>query len=155
MNLSMGSDSENKIAAGINTGIVSIDAAQNLPPSRFEKIYAAGLYAISSFLVIFVNKWILTSYSFPSFMFLAAIQFLSTSLILGALSLFNRVEIPPLNRAIFVEVLPITCMFLCNVLSGLGSTQALNLPMFTALRRFSILFTMLGEMYLLGSHVLS
>ena len=41
-------------------------------------------------------------------------------------------------------------MFLANVVTGLGSTRALNLPMFTALRRFSIWMTMMGEWYILG-----
>lgn len=142
----MGSESDMKIAA--TTGI-AIESSQ-ATPTRFEKIAAAILYAASSFLVIFVNKWVLSTYKFPSFMFLAAVQFFSTSLIIGILGLLNRIEIPPLNRAIFLEVVPITFMFLGNVLSGLGSTQALNLPMFTALRRFSILFTMLGEIFILG-----
>ncbi len=146
----MGSDSEIKVAS--QNGIVYDGDAENQPPTKFEKIFSAFLYAISSFFVIFVNKWVLSTYNFPSFLFLAAVQFLSTSLVLGLLSLMNKIEIPPLSRGIFFEVLPITAMFLGNVLSGLGSTQALNLPMFTALRRFSILFTMLGEMFVLGNN---
>jgi solute carrier family 35 protein len=82
-------------------------------------------------------------------MFLAATQFLATTVILTVLSLTKKIEIPPLNRGILLEVLPISLMFLGNVITGLGSTQSLNLPMFTALRRFSILITMLGEFFLL------
>ena len=147
----MGSDSEDKVA--LVTGIPAAKDGAVVAPTRFEKVSAAALYAVSSFLVIFVNKWVLSSYAFPSFMLLAAVQFLSTSIILGFLSLIGKIDIPPLTRSIFMEVIPITSMFLGNVLSGLGSTQALNLPMFTALRRFSILFTMIGEMIILKKEV--
>ena len=147
----MGSDSEDKVA--LVTGIPQSKDTSPSPPTRVEKFFAAALYAVSSFLVIFVNKWVLSTYAFPSFMVLAAVQFLSTSIILGFLCLIGKIDIPPLSRSIFLEVIPITCMFLGNVLTGLGSTQALNLPMFTALRRFSILFTMIGEMIVLKKEV--
>jgi len=118
-----------------------------------EKLGSAVFYGVSSFAVIFINKWVLSTYSFPNFMFLAATQFLATSVVLTALSFTKKIEIPPLNRGIILEVLPISLMFLGNVVTGLGSTQSLNLPMFTALRRFSILMTMLGEFFLLKREV--
>ena len=96
--------------------------------SKFEKIFSALFYAFSSLGVIFVNKIVLTSYNFQ---------------------LFDVIETSQLTRDIFFEILPISGMFLANVVFGLGGTGSLNLPMFTALRRFSILFTLIGEYYIL------
>ena len=52
---------------------------------------------------------------------------------------------PYLTIDICKQIIPISLMFLANIICGLGSTKSLNLPMFTALRRFSILFTMIAE----------
>jgi solute carrier family 35 protein len=120
-------------------------------PKNADRIAAALFYGVSSLLVVFVNKIVLSNYDFPSFLFLAMMQFLSSCLALGVLSLMHRVDIPRLSCTVLLEVMPISAMFLGNVVSGLGSTQALNLPMFTALRRFSILMTMIGEYLVLGT----
>lgn len=120
-------------------------------PKNADRIAAALFYGVSSLLVVFVNKIVLSNYGFPSFLFLAMMQFVSSCIALGALSLMHRVDIPKISFSVLFEVLPISAMFLGNVVSGLGSTQALNLPMFTALRRFSILMTMIGEYLVLGT----
>lgn len=114
------------------------------------KIFSAIFYGISSVLVIFTNKWLLTEFHFPYFKFVATVQFFTTSLILFILALMKKVDIPWPSYSIIREILPISLMFLGNVLCGLGSSNALNIPMFTALRRFSILMTMCGEWFLLG-----
>lgn len=119
--------------------------------SGLDRFLAALFYAISSLLVVFVNKIVLTTYEFPSFLFLACMQFLATCLVLAVLSIMRRIELPRLSFDVMREVLPVSLMFLGNVISGLGSTQALNLPMFTALRRFSIMMTMIGEYFVLSS----
>lgn len=58
-------------------------------------------------------------------------------------------ELPGLDPAVFRAIAPISLFYFGNVLAGLGGTASLNLPMFTALRRFSIALTMLGEYYVL------
>lgn len=93
----------------------------------------------------------MTEYNFPFFDFLAAIQFISTTSVLTILILLKKIEVPYLNYSIVVEILPVSLMFLGNVICGLGSTKSLNLPMFTALRRFSILMTMIAEYCFLNS----
>lgn len=117
--------------------------------TNFQKIGSAIFYGISSILVIFSNKAVMTYYHFYYFDFLATTQFLVTCSILFILHLMKKIDIPPLNFTIFKEILPVSLMFLGNVLCGLGSTKSLNIPLFTALRRFSIFLTMLGEWYLL------
>jgi solute carrier family 35 len=128
----------------------------NAKPSSYaivehEKILSAVFYGLSSLGVIFVNKCILTEYDFPYFNVLATIQFIVTTIILTALILVKVIEIPILTKQICQEVIPISIMFLGNVISGLGSTKSLNLPMLTVLRRFSILMTMVGEWLILNN----
>jgi solute carrier family 35 protein len=60
-----------------------------------------------------------------------------------------QVDLPRLDPALFRAIAPISVFYFGNVVSGLGGTASLNLPMFTVLRRFSIAMTMLGEYYVL------
>ncbi len=124
---------------------MSMSMSTPVSTSQCEKITSALFYGITSIFVILVNKVVLSSYHFPYFNFLATIQFLTTVCIIYILKSLKFIEIPPLTKTIFMDIFPISIMFLGNVLLGLGSTQALNLPMFTVLRRFSIFFTMIGE----------
>jgi hypothetical protein len=115
------------------------------------KISVALFYAFSSTVIIFINKIILTSYHFHHFYILGATQFLVTCLILILLSSLKFLEIPRFTFSIFKEIFPVFLLFFGNVMCGLGSTQSLNLPMFTVLRRFSILMSLIGEYYLLST----
>jgi hypothetical protein len=119
--------------------------------SKRDKILSALFYGSVSLIIIFTNKAIMTAYDFKHFDFLATVQFLTTTIILSTLNYLKKIEIPKLTMPIAREILPISFMFLGNVICGLGSTRTLNLPMFTALRRFSILMTMIAEYYVLNN----
>lgn len=111
------------------------------------KISAAAFYAIASLSTVFVMKLVLTSYGFPSALFLGLCQFVLTTVVFSVLALLGCVSISAPSIEIISRVAPLTIIFLFNVVTGLGGTKEISLPMFTVLRRFSILFTMLLEAY--------
>lgn len=146
---SSNNNNSNGNSSGIsNSNNSSSGSSSSMSATKAERIYAAVFYAIVSMLIIFSNKLIMSGYSFPYFDFLATVQFVATACILRILSYLKYIDIPPLTVTICYETIPIAAMFLGNVICGLGSTRNLNLPMFTALRRFSILMTMIVEYYI-------
>ena len=115
------------------------------------KVGSALFYSGASLAVIFINKGIMTGYHFPFVGFMATVQFLGTVIVLALCSFAKKIELPPLTWDVVRDISPVSIMFLGNILTGLGGTKNLNLPMFTCLRRFSILFVMLTEWAILGS----
>ncbi|KAL9951152.1 hypothetical protein ACROYT_G043765 [Oculina patagonica] len=115
------------------------------------RIITALFYGVCSFLIVVINKTVLTTFKFPSFQFLGIGQMLATVVVLYSLKLGGIVTFPDYSLSTFHKVWPLPLLYVGNLVFGLGSTKRLNLPMFTVLRRFSILFTMIGEALLLGS----
>lgn len=118
--------------------------------SLSQRLCSAAFYGATSLAVIFVNKLVLTSYQFPSFLFLALAQFVATCAVFYFLAWRRMILLTPLSKAVIQDVGPVSMLFLLNVITGLSGTQSINLPMFTVLRRFSILMTMLLEGWILG-----
>ncbi|XP_062611593.1 UDP-sugar transporter UST74c-like [Saccostrea cucullata] len=118
--------------------------------SLFSRIASAVFYGVASFMIIVANKLTLTSYGFPSFQFLALGQMTTGIVVLFLAKLVGLVDFPGFSFGIFVKIWPLPMIFIGNLLFGLGGTKKLNLPMFTILRRFAILFTMIAEYYVLN-----
>lgn len=116
----------------------------------FKKVASAIFYGVASFMITVVNKTVLTSYSFPSFQVLGLGQMAATVIVLFVSKKLRIVSYPDLERSTFGKIWPLPLIFIGNMLFGLGGTKELSLPMFTALRRFSILMTMIAELYILG-----
>ncbi|XP_069618154.1 nucleotide sugar transporter SLC35D2 isoform X4 [Ranitomeya imitator] len=119
-------------------------------PTRTERLLSAVFYAMSSFLIILVNKSVLTSYRFPSSTFLGVGQMGFTIVILYIGKVHRIISFPDFDRDIPRKVFPLPFLYIGNHLTGLSGTQKLSLPMFTVLRKFSILFTLILEIVILS-----
>nr|XP_022313739.1 UDP-sugar transporter UST74c-like [Crassostrea virginica] len=118
--------------------------------SLFSRVSSALFYGVSSFMIIVANKLTLTSYGFPSFQFLALGQMTTGLVVLFLAKQIGLVDFPGFSFSIFWKIWPLPLIYIGNLIFGLGGTQRLNLPMFTILRRFTILFTMIAEYYVLN-----
>jgi len=92
---------------------------------------------------------VLTTHKFPSYQALGIGQMIASLLVLGTARASGIITFPSFQRDTLRKIFPLPLIFFLNLVCGLGSTKTLNLPMFTVLRRFSILFTMLAEYVLL------
>lgn len=114
-----------------------------------KKIGSAIFYGFSSLMIIFANKIVLTSYKFSSFQALAIGQLVFTLLFIIITKQLKIISIKNFSFKTAQNLLPFAMIYFGNLVFGLGGTKSLNLPMFTVLRRFSVLMTMFGEMFIL------
>ncbi|CAD5216656.1 unnamed protein product [Bursaphelenchus xylophilus] len=121
--------------------------------SLFSRVGSAVFFGLTSVLIVFVNKILLTNLKFPSFLYVGLGQMAATVLVLFTAQKCNIVDFPRCDNSIPRRIFPLPLIYFVNLVSGLGSTQKLNLPMFTVLRRFSIFLTMVFEYLLLGVNV--
>ncbi|XP_005105980.1 UDP-N-acetylglucosamine/UDP-glucose/GDP-mannose transporter [Aplysia californica] len=115
-----------------------------------KRVLSAVFYGCSSMLIVVVNKVVLTSYGFPSFQVLGLGQITMGILILRGGKALRLITFPDFSRDTVRKIWPLPLIYLFNLIFGLGGTKKLSLPMFTVLRRFSILFTMVAEYFILS-----
>ncbi|CAK8676006.1 unnamed protein product [Clavelina lepadiformis] len=120
--------------------------------SATKQLLAAGFYGLSSIAIMMVNKSVLTNYKFPSAQFLGLGQMIAAVFILMFGKFFKLVSFPDFHRSTILKIQPLPLLYFGNLVCGLGGTKQISLPMFTVLRRFTILLTMILEIYVLGKH---
>lgn len=113
------------------------------------KFLSAVFYAGSSFLITVVNKTVLTSYRFPSFLCLGIGQMAVALVVLHTAKKCKKIKYPDFDKSVLFKIFPLPLFFVGNHVTGLASTKNMSLPMFTVLRKFTILMTMVLEVYIL------
>ncbi|XP_066567327.1 nucleotide sugar transporter SLC35D2 isoform X5 [Amia ocellicauda] len=73
----------------------------------------------------------------------------TTILVLYTAKLTQTISFPDFDRNIPYKIFPLPLLYVGNHVTGLASTKKLSLPMFTVLRKFTILMTMILESRLL------
>jgi solute carrier family 35 len=90
------------------------------------KLTAAGMYGVSSILIMFVNKFTLTVFAFPSFTALGLAQCVATVVLIAGLKTGGVVNYPDFDASVAKKLFPLPIFFILNVLSGLGGTKRIN-----------------------------
>lgn len=107
-------------------------------------------YGLSSLGGVFVNKACLSAFNFGYTVTLMFSQLCVSVVAMSLLRLFGIVKIPKRSfRQLAVLIFP-AVFFIANVIVGLLALKLVNIPMFSAFRRLSVLSVMLLEWVVLG-----
>ncbi|XP_036042603.1 UDP-N-acetylglucosamine/UDP-glucose/GDP-mannose transporter isoform X4 [Onychomys torridus] len=124
------------------------DAAR--PPSRLVRLLSALFYGTCSFLIVLVNKALLTTYGFPSPIVLGIGQMATTIMILYVSKLNKIIHFPDFDKRIPGKLFPLPLLYVGNHISGLSSTSKLR-KQYSLNIILSVLAIVLGAFIAAGS----
>ncbi|XP_057580802.1 UDP-N-acetylglucosamine/UDP-glucose/GDP-mannose transporter isoform X3 [Hippopotamus amphibius kiboko] len=102
------------------------DPASARLPSRLARLLSALFYGTCSFLLVLVNKALLTTYRFPSPIVLGIGQMAVTIMILYVSKLNKIIHFPDFDKKIPIKLFPLPLLYVGNHISGLSSTSKLS-----------------------------
>ncbi|PXF46509.1 UDP-N-acetylglucosamine/UDP-glucose/GDP-mannose transporter [Gracilariopsis chorda] len=120
-------------------------ATHDAPPSNTYVTAVVFSYGFSSLSGVFVNKACLSAFQFTHTITLMLLQLVVSVSALTLLRLMRVISIPQRTpRQLAVLLLP-AVFFISNVTVGLLALKLVNIPMFSAFRRLTVLSVMLLE----------
>jgi len=123
-----------------------------LDASTITHLGAAVFYAFISISTTFFNKAVLSVYDFQCKNFILLSQHIFTIGILHIMRSVKLIDFPNPQFHKCIELLPVSLLYSLNVGIALSALSHLNIPMYGALKRMTILFVLIGESIFLGKH---
>ncbi|KAK8465479.1 hypothetical protein PHAVU_009G092500 [Phaseolus vulgaris] len=130
---------------------------------RGRRIYAAVSYMLCAVLLVLFNKAVLSTYDFPSASVVTLLQMVCSCCFLYVLRRWRMVSLIAGESVIMADnskkfvslrtlkhTLPLSGAYLLYMLVTMESVRGVNVPMYTTLRRTTVVFTMLAEYMLMG-----
>lgn len=108
-------------------------------------VFVLAFFAGSSLGAIFINKTCLTGYHFRYPLTLVLGQMLFAILGLTIMHVSGGKTLPHARRSDLAALGVTTALFTSNVVVGLSALSLVNIPMFSAFRRLTLLFVMMAE----------
>lgn len=120
-------------------------------PTMRHVVAAVLFFCGSSLGAIFVNKACLTHFHFAFPSSLMVLQAALTVILLFVMSRLkpSLVTITPIKSSDYPRIFTSTLFFIANVTVGLSALSRVNIPMFSAFRRLTVLFVMGAEYVML------
>ncbi|KAI8022901.1 UDP-N-acetylglucosamine transporter UGNT1 [Camellia lanceoleosa] len=126
-------------------------------------VYAAFSYMGCAVLLVMFNKAALSSYSFPCANVITLFQLVCSCIFLYAMKYWKIISFTDgepegitINQATLVPLktlrhtIPLAISYLLYMLASMESVRGISVPMYTALRRTTVAFTMVTEYLLVG-----
>eukprot|EP00002_Diphylleia_rotans_P020828 TRINITY_DN4044_c0_g1_i3.p1 TRINITY_DN4044_c0_g1~~TRINITY_DN4044_c0_g1_i3.p1 ORF type:complete len:322 (+),score=44.31 TRINITY_DN4044_c0_g1_i3:67-1032(+) len=116
---------------------------------KWAPILSALVYACLATAIVFVNKSLFVTFDFRFIFVITLGQLILSWVVSCGMGAMGLISIPRLNRDLFLEVMPLSLSFVANVIFGIAGLGAVNVPMYIALRRLGVLFTLILQRLLL------
>ncbi|TKY74739.1 UDP-N-acetylglucosamine/UDP-glucose/GDP-mannose transporter [Spatholobus suberectus] len=130
---------------------------------RGRRIYAAISYMSCAVLLVLFNKAALSSFNFPSASVITLLQMVCSCCFLYVLRRWRIISFTAAESVIIADnskrfvplktvkhTLPLAGAYLLYMLVTMESVRGVNVPMYTTLRRTTVVFTMLVEYMMVG-----
>lgn len=127
------------------------------PPPRPARLFDTGLpiaafYMLTAILLIYFNKAAFSYYNFSAPNLLTLSQSLCSLLLLSTARHYNLLTYQHFTLANFRLLLPISLSFVAYMVLGMLAMKLVSLPMYTTLRRTTVVFVMVLEYLTMSKH---